>query len=305
MNHVAGRIIAGVGEDEQPRFVRCETLDGFGRYLETHADLHLARLQLERDLVLPSSAGFRITGFCAACRSDTRFFVDFACARESDPSMRVPNWREQLTCEFCKLPNRARAMLDFVDTVLLTVRTAGIYVAEQTTPFFRAVKRRYPHAIGSEFLRDGTSPGQRNSRDLAHQDPTALSFNEETLDVICAADVLEHVADYQAALAECFRCLRPGGTLVITVPFLLNSVETLVRATVEADGTIAHRLPAEYHGDPLDKGGTLCYYHFGWDFLDALYAAGFRDRSAFLYWSYERAYLGSPQILICATKHRG
>ena len=93
-----------------------------------------------------------------------------------------------------------------------------------------------------------------------------------------------------------------GGNLVITVPFVLDAPVTRVRATVEADGTIVHRLPAEYHGDPLDKQGILCYYHFGWDFLHALTSAGFRDRSAFLYWSHKRAYLGSPQILICATK---
>ncbi|HTU69709.1 MAG TPA: methyltransferase domain-containing protein [Candidatus Baltobacteraceae bacterium] len=228
--------------------------------------------------------------------------MNFACARDSDLSTRVPNWREQLTCESCKLPNRARALLDFIDTVLLAPSTAAIYVTEETTPLFRALAGRYPQVVGSEFLRDGTAPGERNRRGIVHQDLTALSFGDETFDVICSADVLEHVADYKAALAECFRCLRQGGRLVISVPFLLSSSATLVRATVEDDGTIVHHLPAEYHGDPLDKQGILCYYHFGWDLLDALSAAGFRDRSAFAYWSYKRAYLGSPQILICATK---
>lgn len=303
VNDVAARSFADVNEaDEQPLFVRCEALDEFGSYVQNNADTHLARLRLERGLVLPSTAGFRITGFCAVCRRPSRFFVNYACARDSDPSLRVPNWREQLSCESCKLPNRSRAMLDFIDTVLLTSGGAAVYVTEQTTPFFRAVKRRYPHAIGSEFLRDGTAPGQRNKEGIVHEDLTALSFDDRTLDVICTGDVLEHVADYRAALAECFRCLRPSGSLVITVPFLLNSPTTLVRAIVEDDGTITHRLPAEYHGDPLDKQGILCYYHFGWDFLDALSAAGFPDRCAFLYWSYKRAYLGSPQILICATK---
>jgi hypothetical protein len=304
VNNVAARRFADVDEaEERTLFVRCETLDEFRSYVQNNAETHLARLRLERDLVLPSPSGFRITGFCTVCQRATRFFVNFACARDSDPATRVPNWREQLACELCKLPNRARAMVDFVETVLLTPATAAIYVTEQTTPLFRAVKKRYPHAIGSEFLRDGTSPGQRNRKRIVHQDLTALSFGDEILDVICTADVLEHVADYKAALAECFRCLRPGGNLVITVPFLLNSPETLVRATLENDGTIIHRLPAEYHGDPLDSEGILCYYHFGWDFLDALSAAGFRDRSAFVYWSYKRAYLGSPQILICATKN--
>ena len=118
VNRVGGRSFADVNEaSEQQLFVRCETLDEFSSYLRSNWDTHLARLQLERDLVLPSFAGFWITGFCAVCGSDRRFFVDFACARDSDLSTRVPNWRELLTCESCKLPNRARAMLDFIDSV--------------------------------------------------------------------------------------------------------------------------------------------------------------------------------------------
>ena len=211
MNRVAGRSFADVDDaQEQQLFVRSATLDEFGSFVHNNWETHLARLQLERDLVLPSSAGFWITGFCAVCRRTRRFFVDFACTRESDPSSHVPNWREQLSCESCKLPNRARAMLDFIDTVLLVPRSAEIYITEQTTPLFRAAKNRYPHAVGSEFLRDGTIPGQRNNKGILHQDVTALSFGDETLDVICTADVLEHVADFEAALAECFRCLRPA-----------------------------------------------------------------------------------------------
>ena len=160
VNRVGGRSFVDVDDaSEQQLFVRCETLDEFAGYLRSNWDTHRARLQLERDLVLPSFAGFWITGFCAVCGSDRRFFVDFACARDSDLSTRVPNWRELLNCESCKLPNRARALLDFINTVLLTPRTAAIYLTEQTTPLFRAVESRYPHAVGSEFLRDGTHPG--------------------------------------------------------------------------------------------------------------------------------------------------
>jgi SAM-dependent methyltransferase len=38
-------------------------------------------------------------------------------------------------------------------------------------------------------------------------------------DVVLATETLEHVLDPPAFLAEAFRCLKPGGSLIITVPF--------------------------------------------------------------------------------------
>ncbi len=46
---------------------------------------------------------------------------------------------------------------------------------------------------------------------------TALPVSEGTADVVLALDVFEHVDD-EAAIGEVVRVLKPGGTLVITVP---------------------------------------------------------------------------------------
>ena len=51
-------------------------------------------------------------------------------------------------------------------------------------------------------------------------DIQALPFRAAAFDAVKATEVLEHVPDVARALAECRRVLRPGGTLVITVPFL-------------------------------------------------------------------------------------
>jgi SAM-dependent methyltransferase len=51
-------------------------------------------------------------------------------------------------------------------------------------------------------------------------DVQALPFRAGAFDAIKATEVLEHVPDVARALAECRRVLRPGGHLVITVPFL-------------------------------------------------------------------------------------
>jgi 2-polyprenyl-6-hydroxyphenyl methylase / 3-demethylubiquinone-9 3-methyltransferase len=44
---------------------------------------------------------------------------------------------------------------------------------------------------------------------------TAVPLADRCADVVLAGEVLEHVADDEAVIAECARLLRPGGTLVI------------------------------------------------------------------------------------------
>ena len=179
-----------------------------------------------------------------------------------------------------------------------------IYLTEQVTPFFRMLKRRYPRATGSEFSNGRTPSGKKNWLRVRSEDVTKLSFADSSFDLICSSDVLEHVPDYPRALREFHRCLRKGGSVLISVPFLSESPQTLVRARVNADGSIEHLLPPEYHGDPLNAQGILCYYHFGWDFMESLRAAGFEDPGLYSYWSPGRGYLGGTQFLMAALKKR-
>lgn len=51
-------------------------------------------------------------------------------------------------------------------------------------------------------------------------DAHSLPFVDESFDVVLMAEVLEHLRDADLALAEIARVMRPGGSLVLTVPFL-------------------------------------------------------------------------------------
>lgn len=46
----------------------------------------------------------------------------------------------------------------------------------------------------------------------------ALPFRDESFDLICLFDVVEHLQDDRGAIDEVLRVLRPGGTLLISVP---------------------------------------------------------------------------------------
>ena len=49
-------------------------------------------------------------------------------------------------------------------------------------------------------------------------DVTAMPFADESFALVIASDIIEHVDDDARALAEIARVLRPGGTVLITVP---------------------------------------------------------------------------------------
>ena len=46
----------------------------------------------------------------------------------------------------------------------------------------------------------------------------ALPFAEQTFDLVCSFDIVEHVDDDEAALAELSRVCAPGGALLLSVP---------------------------------------------------------------------------------------
>jgi SAM-dependent methyltransferase len=68
-------------------------------------------------------------------------------------------------------------------------------------------------------------------------DATCLPFPDGSFDAVIAAEILEHLPDDAAAMAEIARVVRPGGTVAITVPAWLPE-------------RICWALSAEYHNVP-------------------------------------------------------
>lgn len=58
----------------------------------------------------------------------------------------------------------------------------------------------------------------RVSGNVRRADATSLPFPAASFDALVLAEVLEHVGDDRAALAEAARVLRPSGVLAVTVP---------------------------------------------------------------------------------------
>lgn len=95
---------------------------------------------------------------------------------------------------------------------------------------------------------------------VRHEDITALSLPDSSVDLIVSSEVLEHVPELAAALDESLRVLRPGGAHVFTVP---PRRTTRRRARIARDGSVEHLAEPEYHADPLDPRGILAFWDVG------------------------------------------
>jgi SAM-dependent methyltransferase len=233
---------------------------------------------------------FALRGYCAICGDNTEFRIT------SDFTPGVPNWRETTFCGSCGLSSRMRYALHVLWHQFPPSARDDVYIAEVFTRSYRWMKGRLPFLIGSEYL-DGGIPGELVSG-VRHEDMQKLSFPEGSLDYVLSFEVMEHVPDLSRATKEMARVLRPGGRAYFTAPFRLDAKETIVRATMAANGDVTHHVPPEIHGNPTNPGGgALCYRHFGWSYLNDLRAAGFRETEVITFWSEPLGYFTTPAII--------
>ena len=102
------------------------------------------------------------------------------------------------------------------------------------------------------------------------EDLEKLTFDNASFDVIISQDVMEHVFDPPAVYREAYRTLRPGGVYIHTTPIYKKMTESVCCAERLADGSIRHLQEPEYHGNPIDEGGSLVTFRWGYDLPDKI-----------------------------------
>src|SRR5258706_14203485 len=100
-------------------------------------------------------------------------------------------------------------------------------VATDILPEAIVLSRRYATAQGL----DGEGPGRVHSE---LQDGRALTYPDGYFDAAYSVSVLEHIPDGgdSAAISELIRVTRPGGVVVVTVPYDRAYRETFVEGPV-------------------------------------------------------------------------
>ncbi len=246
----------------------------------------------EQEALVPSGrSSFVLPGKCSVCGSEAGFITDFMFASPGAAGKLQPAWRERQICR-CGLNCRHRSSFHILTDSLGLGRESVIFCTEQRTGLFQRIRHAFPRAVGGESLGEHVPPGTVSSAGIRNEDLTRLSFATATFDAIFSLDVLDRAKDFRMAIREMARCLKPGGRLLLTIPFAFNQDRTLQRATVDGEGRVTHHAPPVYQGDPSNSQGVLRFTDFGWDFLNELRAAGFPDAALWVFSEPQFGYVG-------------
>jgi len=75
--------------------------------------------------------------------------------------------------------------------------------------------------ISENRLRKYADNAQRlNIRQMLGNAEEGIELEDESLDVVLCCEVLEHIPCYKKVLKESYRVLRPGGQIILTVPYI-------------------------------------------------------------------------------------
>lgn len=244
----------------------------------------------------PQFKNFKVKGYSWSAQKE----LFFECKYPPDKKKPI-NWRETIRCPETGLNNRARYSTMIIDLYGNVGSNSKIYLMEQKTPLYKYLKKKYVNLIGSEYFGDTLPLGSCNDKGIRNEDATNLSFETNSLDLILSFDVFEHIPKFEEAFKECYRTLNNNGYLLFSVPFQLNSEKNKIRAKANNDGTIHHILEPEYHGDPINNEGILCFQNFGWEILNNLKDSGFDDAYIIIGSSIPLGNFGK-QVIVIAKK---
>jgi len=241
-----------------------------------------------------------IDGFCFPCDKPSSFHVNRRPIFGSESSL--PNWREGLHCTGCGMNNRIRSMSWITENAVRGRDHPQIYITERRTAFYEWLATRYGDGvIGSEYLDPSVKPGAVVDG-IRHEDVEGLSFGDARFDVLICMDVLEHVNDPALAMQQMARVLKPGGELLLSVPFFAGSTGNVRRSQI-LEGEVVHHEPPAYHGAFPPAHGWLVFWDFGWELVEELRAV-FGSAEVVVYWSRQYVHLGSQLLFFRCVRRQ-
>jgi SAM-dependent methyltransferase len=269
-----------------PKYTKRRLAAGMARTFLNQPWRLFQRLNCENILLHRQFA--RISARCCICGNTGALFFDMP-----DVKLRrehgIGVLRETLACRFCGSTNRQRTLAHVFITVVCEqlgcrgstldelVRQLSQLQIWDTDAFspLSAVLRSAGRCVLSKYL-PARAFGDELEAGVFNIDLQRVSFESDRFDIILSSDIMEHVRNDHAAHVEIFRCLKPGGAYIFTVPFSEDQART--RRLVDA--STAHDIflgKPHYHGDPL-TGGILAYRIYGRDLMAELEAIGFGVR---------------------------
>jgi SAM-dependent methyltransferase len=112
--------------------------------------------------------------------------------------------------------------------------------------WFTQILAQFGPTVGLDFSLETLTRARASRKGTAFVagDGMALPFRHSVFDVVVSQEVIEHMADQQAYLAQLGHVLRQGGALILTTP------NAHVSKTMLIDGRLPNAQPIENHLDP-------------------------------------------------------
>lgn len=259
-----------------------------------------ARLAIEAELAKPGS--FSIKGKCSVCNTETDMQADYGHAYDKFPDGRLqPNWRETLVCPRCWMNNRERLAMHMLK-YLPDFFGSTVYLPETASGTARWLANNHSNITLSEYRGPDHARGEIIDG-IRNEDLCDLAMRDGSFHYVICKDILEHVPNPYQAISEMFRILKPGGVLVLTVPFYETREKNLQTANMDEAGKITHLVTPEYHGNPkTPEKRYLVFTKFGWELLEDLLGASDGEAIAAYAWNRDYCYLGSHNMIFLAMK---
>lgn len=205
---------------------------------------------------------FECSGFCPCCDRKTRFRSRY-------------DWlRDHLLCAHCRCIPRERALMLTVEREYPNWRRLRVH---ESSPGCRGASvklRKQVRRYTATQFDPKTPPGKRlPGTSWTCENLERQTFPDASFDLVISQDVFEHVLDPSAAFKEIARTLRPGGAHIFTTPLVNKHKPSELWASHGPDGTIIYHQQPEYHGNPIDRKGSLVTMHWGYDITEHIHAA--------------------------------
>ncbi len=213
-------------------------------------------------------------GYCTVCSKGV-FFI------------KVGPWlRDQYLCSECHSIPRNRALIKVLEDQFPAWRELQIHESSPSGPASDKIQRECRGLVRSQYFAD--VPRGEFLDGYRSEDLQALTFPDESFDLVISQDVFEHVLRPELAFAEIARTLKQNGAHVFTVPYFRGK-KTVVRAKAGKTGAIEHLMEPDYHGNPIDPNGSLVVTEWGDEICDFILEASGMTTTIF---SFDDASLG-------------
>jgi len=196
-----------------------------------------------------------------------------------------PSFREGYQCSTCKASLRYQGQAYALKQIFSPDQDISLRKLSSNEDFKR-LRIYEPGVIGpfrklfsgfeyykNSFYWDDVKLGEKRER-VECQSLEALTYKDESFDLVISSDIMEHVRHPWIAFAEIFRVLKSGGCHIFSLPLHLpmrSKTKYRVDTSTKEDKYLEE---PHYHGNGVG-GRSLVYTDFGADIVNSLIDIGY------------------------------